>query len=178
MEQEPSFTKLYIKHLLFILVGVLPLALVWNVQNKWIAAPVGIISVLFVLAQLSIINAIADRQLAQDRQKRAASESHLLPASALKQKIVYNSLLVLFLCLTFLIGITGKKVANDEAWELLLIKGLKLLWIPFVIAWLYYKRFRVIFTDKEKEDFVTLCSFMIPLLILFHGLIWYTFYKP
>ena len=172
MEPEP-FTKLYVRQLLLILAGALPIFLVWNVQNKWIASPVIILSVLFILVQLSIINSIADRQLAYERLKKAQAEAHLPPASPLKQKIIYNSFLATFCCLVFLITVTGLQMENYLQWKPILVDGLKLIWVPVVIAWWYHKRWRIIFEDKEKQVYVELYSFTIPLLLLFHGLVWY-----
>lgn len=62
---------------------------------------------------------------------------------------------------------------NYLEWKTILVDGLKLLWIPVVLAWWYHKRWRVVFEDKKKQDYVELYSFMIPLLLLFHGLVWY-----
>lgn len=176
MEPEISFTKLYIRHLLLILLGALPLALVWNVQNRWIAGPVIILSVLFILVQLSIINTIADRQLAQDRLKKEETESHLPPSSARIQKVVYNAFLYTFCCLTFLLPLTFHEKPLE--WKAFFVDALKMLWIPFVVSWWYHKRWYVVFEDKEKEQYAALYSFMIPWLLMFHALAWYyRFYK-
>ena len=177
MEPEISYTKLCIRHLLLILAGAVPLALIWNVQNKWIAAPVSILSVLFILAQLSIINTIADRQLAYEHSKKTEAEGHLPPASARKQKVIYNSFLFTFCCLTFLISITGMKMESYLEWETIFVDALKLIWVPVVLSWWYHKRWRVIFEDKDKQTYVELYSFTIPLLLLFHGLVWYNHFQ-
>jgi hypothetical protein len=177
-----SFRKQYCRHILLLALGAVPLALIWNVENRWIAMPVGIVSILFILLQLSALNNVADAhtKYIRNREEEKERAEGLLPepASPQKQKIVYYSFLVLFYLTVLPITVTGKKVENYLEWQPLVVDILKLVWIPFGFAWLYHKAWKVRFDKRDRQDHVTIASFVIPLMLLFHGIVWYNHLKP
>jgi hypothetical protein len=178
---EP-YWKRYTRHLLLIAIAAIPIALVWKIENKWIAGPVVVIAVLFILLQLSILNKIADEHTddLHDREEQKDLEAGMarIPPSPLVQKLIYYPVLVLFFAMTTGIVITGKKVENYLEWQPLILDVLKLAWIPVGIAWLYHKKWRIYFDKRDWENNMTIASFVIPLLLVFHGLVWYNYLKP
>ena len=144
--------------------------------------PIGILSILFILLQLSILNKIADEHTAYRRdmeeEKERAEGIIREPVSSGKQKLVYYTALTLFYVAVVPITITGKKVENYLEWQPLMLDLLKLIWIPVSIAWLYHKKWRIHFDKRERQDHVTIASFVIPLMALFHSIVWYNHLQP
>jgi hypothetical protein len=176
------YWKRYARHILLIVVAAIPIALVWKVENRWIAGPIVIVFGLFILLQLFILNKIADEHTnyLQDieEEKELAAGIVRQPPSLLTQKLVYYPVLGLFFVLVTAITLTGKKVENYLEWQPLLVDLLKLIWIPAGLAWLYYKKWRIYFDKRDWENNVTIASFVIPLLLLFHSMVWYNYLKP
>ena len=162
--------------------AALPIALVWKAENKWIAAPVVLVFGLFILLQVIILNRIAEEhtgylQDIKDERELAAGVMRIAPSPKI-QKLIYYTVLALFYLLTASITFTGRKVENYLEWQLLLLDLLKLSWIPIGVAWLYNKMWRMKFDKRAWEHHVTIASFFIPLLFVFHSLVWYNCLKP
>jgi hypothetical protein len=178
---EP-YWKRYTQHLLLIAIAAIPIALVWKVENKWIAGPVVVIAILFILLQIFILNRIADEHTDylkdQEVQRDLDAGISRTPPSPLVQKLIYYPVLVLFFVMTTGIGITGKKVENYLEWQPLFLDLLKLIWIPGGIAWLYHKKWQVYFDKRDWENNVAISTFVIPLLLIFHSLVLYNHLKP
>ena len=82
--------------------------------------------------------------------------------------------MILFVIMLIPLKITGKLIENYLEWkpyifDLLIYGGL----ISLLIAWVYYKKFNVVFDNKEKGYYVLLWMFFVPLLVIFHATAWY-----
>jgi len=179
-----NYKRKYLFKLLYIVIaiGIFLITLNWDI--KWITVPVGVLTLLVVVYNLNMISDLADRQIKVARDKEDENENFLSDApkelsSKLKQKLTYHGMMILFIILLMPITITGKLVENFLEWkpyiiDLFIFGGI----IGFIVSWVYHKKFKVIFPDKEKEYYITAWSFLIPLLIIFHTTAWYNKLQP
>jgi hypothetical protein len=177
-----GFSKLYRKPIFFILLGIVVFALVWKIQNKWITIPIGVIAAITVLFNLQVIQTLLTVQAKykvlkdEDENVLAIREE---PSSPLHQKIVYYLFLGMFIPLSYGLTYTGKLVENFLYWKPF-IQGVLIYGsiAGFVLSLFYHKKLKVVFEDKEKQSTVTLMSFLIPMLIVFHCVTWYNHLQP
>ncbi len=180
MEQ---FNQLFRKPVLFILLGCVAIALVWNVEIKWIAMPVVILAGLNILYQINVIGILLDVKYRIEKQEE--DERNLLsgakkePSSKRKQQLVYYCMLWIFIICTFSISISGRQVEQYLDWKkfvfsLLIIGGP----IGILCYRLFYHLIDPVFDDNEKENYIKLYAFAIPLLFCFHYMIWYNKLQP
>ena len=179
-----NYKRKYLLKLLYIgiAIGIFLITLNWDV--KLITIPVGVLTLLVVVYNLNMISDLADRQIQEARDKEEENKNFLSDApkelsSKLKQKLTYHGMMILFIILLMPITITGKLVENYLEWkpyvfELFIFGGI----IGFIVSWVYHKKFKVTFPDKEKEYYITAWSFLIPLLIIFHSTAWYNKLQP
>jgi glucan phosphoethanolaminetransferase (alkaline phosphatase superfamily) len=179
-----QFNKLFLNPVLFILIGCVAIALVWNVETKWIAIPVFVLAVLNIIYHLHVIGLLLDIKYRIEKQKEG--ERNLLsgvqkePSSKRKQKLVYYCMLWVFIICTFGISISGKQVEQYLNWKnfilyLFLIGG----FIAILCYRLFYHSIDPVFDDDdEKKNYVKVYAFAIPLLLCFHFMIWYNKLQP
>ena len=174
MEQ---FNQLFQKPILFLLLGCGAIALIWNVELKWISMPVFVLAGLNIFYQLNVISILLD--IKYRIEKHEQEERNLLievkkePSSKRKQQLVYYSMLWMFIICTIGISISGKLVELYLDWKtftlyLLLIGGP----ISIVCCRLFYHSIDPVF-DDEKENYIKVYAFAIPLLLCFHFMVWY-----
>lgn len=178
-----QFNKLFLKPVLFILSGSLAITLVWNVETRWIAIPVFILAGLTIIYQINVIGLLLDIKYRIEKQKD--EERNLLngirkqPSSKRKQQLVYYSMLWLFILCTLLISISGKQVEQYLDWKKFI---LAVLLVGGTAGILFYRFFYYsidpVFDDDEKENYVKVYAFAIPLLLSFHLMIWYNKLQP
>lgn len=180
MEQ---FNQFFRKPVLFILLGCVVIALVWNVETKWIAMPVFILAGLNILYQLNSVIFLLDIKYKIEKQKE--DESNLLsgtkkePSSKRKQQLVYYFMLWMFIICSISISISGKQVEQYLDWKkfifaLLIIGGT----LGILCYKLFYHSIDPVFDDSEKANYIRIYAFAIPLLLCFHFMIWYNKLKP
>lgn len=180
MEQ---FNQLFRKPILFLLLGCGAIALVWNVEIKWIAMPVFILAGLNIIYQLNLIGLLLDVKYKLKKQEE--DENNLLstakkePSSKIKQQLVYYCMLWIFIVCSIGISISGKQVEQYLDWKkfifsLLIIGGS----IGILCYRLFYYSIDPVFDDNEKENYIKVYAFAIPLLLCFHFMIWYNKLQP
>ena len=177
-----DYKKAYLRRFIFIGIAIIILLLGTKLQIRWLSLTVVIITGLFIFYQFNLINKLADRQI-QEKAAREEEESFLdpskQPSSKRKQNITYYLMMSLFVLILIPFKVTGKLIENYLEWkpyifDLLVYGGL----ISFLIAWVYYKKFPVIFSNKERGYFVVVWMFLVPFLMIFHVTAWYNHLSP
>lgn len=179
-----NYKRKYLLKLLYIGIAICIFLITLNWDIKWITIPIGMLALLVIVYNLNMISDLAERQIQEARNQEEQNESFLTdapkePSSTLKQRLTYHGMMILFIILLMPITITGKLVENYLEWkpyiiDLFIFGGT----IGFIVSWVYHKKFKVIFPDKEKEYYITAWSFLIPLLIIFHATAWYNKLQP
>ena len=179
-----NYKRKYLFKLLYIIIAISIFLVTLNWDIKWITIPVGVLALLVVVYNLNMISNLAERQIQEARDQEEQNESFLTdapkePSSKLKQQLAYYIMIILFVILLMPITITGKLVENYLEWkpyilDLFIYGGI----IGLIASWIYHKKFKVTFSNKEKEYYITAWSFLIPLLIVFHSTAWYNKLQP
>lgn len=180
MEQ---LNQLFRKPILFLLLGFGAIALVWNVELKWIAMPVFIIAGLNILYQLNIIGLLQGVKYKLEKQEEdknnLLSSAKKEPSSKRKQQLVYYFMLWIFIICSICISVSGKQLEQYLDWKkfilaLLIIGGS----IGILCYRLFYHTIDPVFDDNEKENYIKVYAFAIPILLCFHFMIWYNKLQP
>ena len=177
-----DYKKAYLRRFIFIAIAVIILVLGMNLPVRWLSLTVVLISALVVLYHFNAISNLADRQI-QEKAAKEEDESGLdpskLPSPKRKQDIIYYLMMCLFVALFIPFELTGRLIENYIEWkpyifDFLIYGGL----ISFLIAWVYYKKFQVIFSNKERGYYVVMWMFFVPLLMVFHATAWFNHLSP
>lgn len=178
-----QFNRLFLKPVLFILSGCLAIALVWNVETKWIAIPVFVLAGFTIIYHINIIGLLLDIKYRIEKQKE--EEKNVLngitkqPSSKRKQQLVYYSMLWLFIICTLLISISGIQVEQYLDWKKFILSVLLIGGSAGILFYrFFYYSIDPVFEDDEKENYVKVYAFAIPLLLCFHLMTWYNKLQP
>lgn len=177
-----GYKKAYLRRFVLIGIAIIILVLGANLPLRWLSLTVVTITGLVILYQFSIINKLADRQV-QEKAAREEEESRFepskQPSSKRTQNIIYYLMMCLFVVLLIPFKATGKLIENYLEWkpfifDLLIYGGL----ISLIIAWVYYKKFPVVFNNRERGYYVVSWMFLVPFLMIFHATAWYNHLSP
>ena len=173
-----DYKKVYLRRFVFIGIAIIIIVLGAKLSLRWLSLTVVVVTGLFILYQFNLINKLTDRQI-QEKAAREEDEYPLELSSKRKQNFTYYLMMCLFVVLLIPFKATGKLIENYLEWkpyifDLLIYGSL----ISFLITWIYYKKFLVIFSNKERGYYVVLWMFLVPFLLIFHITAWYNNLSP
>ena len=157
-----------------LLIGAGSIALVWNVQNKWIGIPVFVFAVLCVLMALFMLQNLADaysrKKMAEEEDNNFMHKPEHSPSAI--QKRTYQVASALMIVAIIPVSFTGRFVENYIDWKPVFFHLLLLSPVIGLAGNRLWKRISSVnFEEKEKEHAVTAASFIVPILLAFHAIV-------
>ena len=159
---------------ILLLIGAGSIALVWNVQNKWIGIPVFVLAVLCILLALFMLQNLAEayyqKKLGEEEDNNFMHKPEPSPPAI--QKRTYQFASVLLVITIIPVSVTGRLIENYLNWKPIFFHILILSPFLGMAGNQLWKRFSSVhFEEKEKEHAVTAASFLVPILLGFHAMV-------